>query len=78
MVFAEDPEAWRGWTVDILGSDVSTGCVDRARSGVYSQFEVQRGLGINQMIKLFEECPDGWSAVEPLRRPVSFQVHNLL
>ena len=31
-------------------------CVDRARAGTYSQFEVQRGLGINQMIKWFEEC----------------------
>jgi chemotaxis protein methyltransferase CheR len=78
MLFAEDPEAWRGWTIDILGTDVSTGCVDRARAGAYSQFEVQRGLGIAQMIKWFEECPDGWRAVEALRRPVRFQVHNLL
>ena len=46
--------------------------------GIYSQFEVQRGLGINQMISWFEECADGWRAVEPLRKPVRFQVHNLL
>jgi len=78
MLFADDPDAWRGWTIDILGTDVSTGCVDRARAGAYSQFEVQRGLGIAQMIKWFEECPDGWRAVEPLRKPVRFQVHNLL
>jgi chemotaxis protein methyltransferase CheR len=78
MLFAEDPEAWRGWTIDILGTDVSTSCVDRARSGAYSQFEVQRGLGISQMIKWFEECPDGWRAVEALRRQVRFQVHNIL
>jgi chemotaxis protein methyltransferase CheR len=78
MLFAEDPEAWRGWTIDILGTDVSTSCIERARGGAYSQFEVQRGLGINQMIKWFEECPDGWRAVEALRRPVRFQVHNIL
>ena len=78
MLFAEEPEKWRGWTVDILGTDVSTGCIDRARAGTYSQFEVQRGLGINQMIKWFEETADGWRAVEPLRKPVRFQVHNLL
>jgi len=78
MLFAEDPEQWRGWTIDILGTDVSNGCVDRARAGSYSQFEVQRGLGINQMIKWFEECSDGWRAVEALRKPVRFQVHNLL
>ena len=78
MLFAENPEAWCGWTVDILGTDVSTECVDRARAGAYSQFEIQRGLGIAQMIKWFEECPDGWRAIEPLRKPVRFQVHNLL
>jgi len=78
MLFAEEPEKWHGWTIDILGSDVSTACIDRARGGVYSQFEVQRGLGINQMIRWFEETGDGWRAIEPLRKPVRFQVHNLL
>jgi chemotaxis protein methyltransferase CheR len=78
MLFIEEAEKWAGWTIDILGTDVSTGCVDRARAGSYSQFEVQRGLGINQMIKWFEECADGWRAVEALRRTVRFQVHNLL
>jgi len=78
MLFAENPQEWQGWTVDILGTDVSTACVDRARAGAYSQFEVQRGLGINQMIKWFEESGDGWRAVEPLRKPIRFQIHNLL
>lgn len=78
MLFAEDAEKWRGWTIDIVGTDVSTDCIDRSRAGTYNQFEVQRGLGINQMIRWFEECADGWRAVEPLRRSVRFQVHNLL
>ena len=78
MLFAQNPEQWHGWTIDILGTDVSTACIDRARAGSYSQFEVQRGLGINQMIKWFEESSDGWRAVEGLRAPVRFQVHNLL
>jgi chemotaxis protein methyltransferase CheR len=78
MLFAEEPEKWRGWTVDILGTDVSNECIDRARAGIYSQFEVQRGLAISQMIKWFEESPEGWRAVEPLRKHVRLQVHNLL
>jgi len=78
MLFAEQPELWQGWTIDILGTDVSTACIDRARAGSYSQFEVQRGLGINQMIKWFEESADGWRAVEALRKPIRFQVHNIL
>ena len=78
MLFAEDPVQWRGWTVDILGTDVSSAVVDRARNGLYTQFEVQRGLGINQTIRWFEETSDGWRAVEGLRKPLRFQVHNLL
>jgi chemotaxis protein methyltransferase CheR len=78
MLFVEEPQKWQGWTIDILGTDVSTSCIDRARRGIYSQFEVQRGLGIQQTIKWFEECPDGWRAIEDVRKPVRFQEHNLL
>ena len=78
MLFADEAEKWRGWTIDILGSDVSTQCIERARLGTYTQFEVQRGLGINQMIKWFEETDEGWRAAEALRRLLRFQVHNIL
>ena len=78
MLFADEPLKWQGWTVDILGTDVSTAVVDRARAGTYTQFEVQRGLGINQMIRWFSECDDGWRAAEALRNTVRFQVHNIL
>jgi chemotaxis protein methyltransferase CheR len=78
MLFAEDPLKWQGWTIDILGTDVSSAVVDRARSGTYTQFEVQRGLGITQMIRWFSESDEGWRAAEPLRRQVRFQVHNIL
>ena len=78
ILFAEEPQRWAGWTIDILGSDVSESAVRRARDGIYSQFEVQRGLGVTQMIRWFEECEGGWRAIEPLRRMVRFQVQNLL
>jgi len=78
MLFAEAPSDWTGWTIDILGTDVSGAVIDRARAGNYTQFEVQRGLAIGQTIKWFEEGDDGWRTVEALRRPVRFQVHNVL
>nr|WP_294846171.1 protein-glutamate O-methyltransferase CheR [uncultured Sphingomonas sp.] len=78
MMFAEKPEQWAGWTIDILATDVSEGAIHRARTGLYSQFEVQRGLGVTQMIRWFQETPDGWLADERLRRPIRFMVHNLL
>ncbi len=78
MLFAEDPVRWHGWTIDLLGSDVSEQAVGRARSGVYTQFEAQRGLGVTQMIRWFEEGDDGWRVAEALRGNVRFQVHNIL
>jgi chemotaxis protein methyltransferase CheR len=78
MMFAENELAWRGWTIDILGTDVSTSVIERARNAIYSQFEVQRGLAITQTMRWFEESADGWRAVEPLRRSARFQVHNVL
>ena len=78
MLFAEDPVRWRGWSIDLFGSDVSETVVNRARAGVYTQFEAQRGLGVTQMIRWFSESEDGWRVSETLRRDVRFQVHNIL
>ena len=78
MLFAEQAEQWRGWTIDVLGTDVSQTVIDKAKAGAYTQFEVQRGLAITQTIRWFEETADGWKVVDPLRKQVRFQVHNLL
>ena len=78
MMFAENPAAWRGWTIDIVGSDVSAAAIAQARAATYSQFEVQRGLAVTQMVRWFEEHDGAWRGVEALRRQVRFQVHNLL
>jgi len=78
MMFSDQAEQWKGWTIDILGTDVSGAVIDRARNGVYTQFEVQRGLAITQTIRWFEESADGWRIVDPLRKQVRFRVHNLL
>jgi chemotaxis protein methyltransferase CheR len=78
MLFADEPQKWEGWTIDILGTDVSSCVIDRARAGVYSQFEVQRGLAITQTVRWFEESGNGWRIADALRKNVRFQVHNLL
>ena len=78
MLFAENAAQWAGWSIDILGTDVSGTVIDRARKGVYTQFEVQRGLAITQTVRWFEEVADGWRIAEALRTNVRFQVQNLL
>jgi chemotaxis protein methyltransferase CheR len=76
--FAEKPELWSGWNIDILGTDVSKAAIERASAGSYSQFEIQRGLPVRQMLRWFESRDEDWHAVAELRRKASFQVHSLL
>ncbi len=78
MLFAEQAERWQGWTIDIIGTDVSHRAIAAARSGTYSQFEVQRGLGVTQMLRHFDETPRGWQVHDNLRRMVRFAQGNLL
>ncbi|MEQ8412378.1 MAG: protein-glutamate O-methyltransferase CheR [Erythrobacter sp.] len=78
MLFAEQAERWAGWSIDILGTDVSHKVIRAARTGLYSQFEVQRGLGVAQMLRHFEETPAGWQIHEEIRRCARFQQHNIL
>ena len=78
MAFAEDKIRWQGWKIDIVGTDVSRGAIDRARAGLYSQFEVQRGLPVLQMIRWFEEEPgQQWRIASRIRDSVRFQQHSL-
>jgi chemotaxis protein methyltransferase CheR len=79
MAIAEDRLRWQGWKIDILGTDVSGAAIEQARQGVYSQFEVQRGLPVVQMIRWFEEEEGSrWRVAKPLQQSVRFRVHSLV
>lgn len=78
MMFTEQPQRWAGWTIEILGTDVSASAIKTAKRGCYSQFEIQRGIGISQMIAHFEETADGWQAGRKLQRMIRFRTANIL
>ena len=78
MMIAERPDRWRGWTIDILGTDLSPSAIERAREGRYSQFEIQRGLPVAQMLRCFDQDGGHWQASALLRQAVRFRAHNLL
>lgn len=79
MSFAADKPRWQGWTIDIVGTDLSASAIARARAGTYSQFEVQRGLPIMQMLRWFSEQGGGeWQIDAALRAGVRFEVANIL
>jgi chemotaxis protein methyltransferase CheR len=78
MAFAEDRARWQGWKIQILGTDVSKSAIGRAREGLYTQFEVQRGLGVMQMMRWFEEeGAQNWRASRQLRAAVRFEAASL-
>ncbi|MEA3044249.1 MAG: chemotaxis protein methyltransferase CheR [Sphingomonadales bacterium] len=79
MSFADEPARWQGWKIEITGTDLSRAAIERARAGIYSQFEVQRGLPVMQMIRWFEELGGGdWRVSPKLRERVRFDVRNLI
>ena len=79
MSFADEAARWQGWSIDIIGTDLSRSAIERARAGTYSQFEVQRGLPIMQMIRWFEELGGGdWRISPKLRDRVRFDVRSLI
>lgn len=78
MIVLEQKTRWAGWKVEITGTDISHSAIATARAITYSQFEIQRGLPVAQMLSHFTETPMGWEANEDLRSLVRFRVHNLL
>ena len=66
------------WRIDILATDLSNEVLERARQGIYSQFEVQRGLPIQMLVKYFTQTGDMWQAVPEIRSMVQFHKLNLL
>jgi chemotaxis protein methyltransferase CheR len=66
------------WRIDILATDVSDRILERARAGVYNQFEVQRGLPVQSLLKHFRQVGTHWQIADELRRLVGYRKFNLL
>jgi chemotaxis protein methyltransferase CheR len=67
-----------GFRVDILATDLSDEVLTRAKAGIYSQFEVQRGLPIQQLVKFFSQVGEAWQIAPEIRAMVQFRPINLL
>lgn len=79
MICAEEAAKLNGWKVEIIGTDLSSEMVEKSKAGIYSQFEVQRGLPITLLVKYFQQLGgDRWQIREDIRRMVQFREGNLL
>jgi chemotaxis protein methyltransferase CheR len=78
MLLREHDSLLAGWNIEIVATDLSTEILDRAKAGLYSQFEVQRGLPINLLVKYFKQIGDRWQIDDGIRSMVKFKPFNLL
>lgn len=78
MILLDQGARWAGWDIEILASDVSAQAIAAARIGEYSNFEIQRGLAIGQMLTHFTEHDRCWKASDRLRAMIRFERRNLL
>lgn len=78
MLLCEQPARWRDWQIDILGTDVSGKAIATAKTGCYTQFEIQRGISVAQMLTFFSETPRGWQASDRICSMTRFQQQSIL
>jgi chemotaxis protein methyltransferase CheR len=78
MILEEEKAKLAGWQIEIVATDLCRDVLDKAKQGLYTQFEVQRGLPIQMLVKHFTQVGDKWQISEAMRRQIKFQQFNLL
>ncbi len=78
MILAEESAKLEGAEVQLFASDLSDACVEKARSGLYTQFEIQRGLPIRSLLNHFEKEGEMWRISSRLMQMVRWRRINLL
>lgn len=78
MCLKEAEAKLAGWRIEIIGTDLSTDVLEKAKAGVYTQFEVQRGLPINYLLKYFTQSGDTWQINSNMRSMIQYRKLNLL
>jgi chemotaxis protein methyltransferase CheR len=78
IILREMERELAGWRIDLVATDLSNEVLEKARQGIYSHFEVQRGLPIHLLIRYFTPSGDMWRLAPELRAMVRYRQLNLL
>jgi chemotaxis protein methyltransferase CheR len=78
MCIKEMSAAASGWRIEILATDLSQEVLEKSKAGIYSQFEVQRGLPIQMLVKYFKQNGELWQINADIRAMVQHRQLNLL
>jgi chemotaxis protein methyltransferase CheR len=78
MILREEGGKLAGRRVEIVATDISREMLEKCKAGLYSQFEVQRGLPVQYLVKYFAQMGDKWRIDAGLRELIHFREFNLL
>ena len=78
MILKEVAQQVAGWRIEIIATDLSNEVLEKARAGLYSQFEVQRGLPIQMLMKYFTQAGETWQISPEIKAMVQYRSLNLL
>jgi chemotaxis protein methyltransferase CheR len=78
MCLKEAAQALSGWRIEIVATDLSQEVLEKSKAGIYSQFEVQRGLPIQMLVKYFTQVGELWQLNADIRGMVQHRQLNLL
>jgi chemotaxis protein methyltransferase CheR len=78
IILREEGAKLAGRRVEIVATDISREMLEKCKAGLYSQFEVQRGLPVQYLVKYFAQMGDKWRIDASLRELIQFREFNLL
>lgn len=78
MILKEHAAELEGWRIEIIGTDLCSEALEKAKAGVYSQFEVQRGMPVKYLVKNFKQVGSMWQINSNIRSTVQYRQFNLL
>lgn len=78
MLLDSERHALEGWHVELVATDISSEMIARAEQGLYSQYEIHRGLPMEMLLGYFAQEGEQWRIAERLRWMVTFRTFNLL
>jgi len=77
-MIVDEAKLARDWHVEIIATDLSSDAIVRAAEGRYTNYETQRGVSAQNLVRHFSQEEDGWRINERIRRMVTFRAFNLL
>ena len=78
MCLKEAGAVLSGWRIEIVATDLSQAVLEKSKAGIFSQFEVQRGLPIQMLVKYFTQNGELWQLNADIRGMVQHRQLNLL